>query len=161
MTVATEAEPGTVGPAADWRLRFPHPRPELNLATLGVVACTRAGIRCYRRSVNSPEASARRGYPAAGVSAYVIRRANPLDNLPQKVRTRRFLDSSKRTPGSRHNVTCGHFILLFLSDTNSKGTRRPSEFASPRPELGNTIHGRLIYPIHHARLRKSGARLSS
>jgi hypothetical protein len=40
------ADPGTVGTAADWLLRFLlHPQPDLNLAIMGVMACARAGIR--------------------------------------------------------------------------------------------------------------------
>ena len=41
----TEADPGTVGTAADWLLRFlVHPQPDLQLVLLGAAACQRAGV---------------------------------------------------------------------------------------------------------------------
>jgi len=41
-----EADPGTVGTAADWLLRFlVNPEPQLDLVMVGALACTRAGIR--------------------------------------------------------------------------------------------------------------------
>ena len=40
-----DADPGTVGTAADWLLRFlVHPQPDLHLAMLGVMRCARAKI---------------------------------------------------------------------------------------------------------------------
>jgi hypothetical protein len=40
-----DADPGTVGTAADWLLRFlVHPQPELHLVMGGAAACRRAGI---------------------------------------------------------------------------------------------------------------------
>jgi hypothetical protein len=42
----SDADPGTVGTAADWLLRFlVDPKPELDLVMTGAVACARAGIR--------------------------------------------------------------------------------------------------------------------
>jgi hypothetical protein len=42
----SEADPGTVGTAADWLLRFlVDSEPELNLVMMGAVACARVGIR--------------------------------------------------------------------------------------------------------------------
>lgn len=42
----SEADPGTVGTAADWLLRFlVDPEPELDLVMTGAAACARAGIR--------------------------------------------------------------------------------------------------------------------
>ena len=41
----TEADPGTIGTAADWLLRFLlNPQPEIHIAVSGAVASTRAGI---------------------------------------------------------------------------------------------------------------------
>lgn len=41
-----DADPGTIGTAADWLLRFlVDPRPDLHLAVAGAAACTQAGIR--------------------------------------------------------------------------------------------------------------------
>jgi hypothetical protein len=40
-----DADPGTVGTAADWLLRFlVHPQPDRHLAMLGVMRCARAKI---------------------------------------------------------------------------------------------------------------------
>ena len=40
-----DADPGTVGTAADWLLRFLlHPQPDIHLAVAGAVASTKAGI---------------------------------------------------------------------------------------------------------------------
>ena len=42
----SEADPGTVGTAADWLLRFlVDSEPELDLVMMGAAACARAGIR--------------------------------------------------------------------------------------------------------------------
>ena len=42
----SEANPGTVGTAADWLLRFlVDPEPELDLVMMGAMACARVGVR--------------------------------------------------------------------------------------------------------------------
>src|SRR5215469_3807641 len=43
-----------------------------------------------------------------------------LDHLPQKIRARRRESLLELHARNRHNVTCGHFALLRLSDNNSK-----------------------------------------
>jgi hypothetical protein len=43
-----------------------------------------------------------------------------LDHLPQQIRARRRESLLELRAGNRHNVTHGHFVLLRLSDANSK-----------------------------------------
>jgi hypothetical protein len=48
----SEANPGTVGTAADWLLRFlVHPAPHLDLAMAGAAACSAVGIRIPRAAL--------------------------------------------------------------------------------------------------------------
>jgi hypothetical protein len=49
----SEANPGTVGTAADWLLRFlVHPAPHLDLAIAGAARCSRMGIQIPRRALD-------------------------------------------------------------------------------------------------------------
>lgn len=49
---ASEANPGTIGTAADWVLRFlVHPHPDLDLAMVGCANCVAAGIRITRATL--------------------------------------------------------------------------------------------------------------
>src|SRR5262249_52103858 len=77
-----------------------------------------------------------------------------LDHLPQQIRARRLQRLLEPRARNRHNVTCGHFVLLRLVDSNSKDHEVAVSGHADTPATGQISHSRISYPIHHSRGRE-------
>src|SRR5262249_48331608 len=97
--------------------------------------------------------------PVAGVAAdldigvhHPLR--EPLDHLPEHIRARRSERLLEPRAGNRHNVTCGHFVLLRLVVSTSKDHEVAVSGHADTPSNRRTSHSRISYPIHHSRGRE-------